>query len=84
MKALDYIANLLFAWTLAICGASFMVILGIPWSYALAHTLTACIVGAGISLLLMNVVEYAIKRKWPTLMDPDRLGEADAAKSTPQ
>lgn len=84
MKTLDYIFALLFGWTCAICGAAFMVVLGIPWSYAIAHTLSSAVVGTVVSVLLMNLVEFVIKRKWPTLMNPATLQEADAAKSEPQ
>ena len=84
MKTVDYIFFLLFGWTCAVCAAAFAVVCGVPWEFALAHTLTSCVIGSAISTLLLNLVEFFVKRKWPTLVASATLPEADAAKSEPQ
>jgi len=62
MKSVDYIAVMLFGWTCAIASAGMMVTLGLPWSFALAHTLSACVVGSVISMFLLAGTDFAIKR----------------------
>lgn len=84
MKSVDYIFYLMFCWTCALCAAAFAVVLGVPWSYAIAHTLAATVVGTVFSLFLMNTVEFLVERKWPGMLKPAKLSEADAAKSEPQ
>jgi len=84
MKSVDYIFYLLFCWTCALCAAAFAVVLGVPWDYAIAHTLAATVVGTMVSMFLMNTVEFFIRHQWPGLVKPAKLSEADAAKSEPQ
>lgn len=56
------IAVILFAWTCALGASAFITALGVPWQYALSHTLSACFVGTTATLILTWLADLAIRR----------------------
>lgn len=62
MKSTEFIAIMLFTWTCAMLSSAVVIALGVPWDYALSHTVPACMIGTGVSFLLSRGVERWVRR----------------------
>lgn len=62
MTSKDFIAMILFTWACALLASACVIALGVPWDYALTHTLSACFIGTSLSFLLTCLVERWVRR----------------------